>query len=325
MESIKEKRNSRSEKEIAAKQIQQAMQRTDPIEADSTQIEIEHPALGSDKHAVKILELEKVNSELSQRVHGIEASVENMMQLLLERLPPKMESREQSAKKEKTVRDFQNDLPISEKETISPPKQVDGIKSDSDNSAKRSWAQVVATPYPGTRASVRLDPRLFDSEKASSSEDDRKKKERKRRESSKNFRKKKDSRSAKKHRDYSSSSSSSSSSDSAKSSSDGTKGKFSSGKDSDDSSLSTQSEDSNDLKRRMKRRKSLLEIFQDQDRHSDRPSNMLRMQPDYEKIKLEDLHVSSVFRFKDELIRYRQENQVTVQASLRESKAIFLS
>jgi hypothetical protein len=46
------------------------------------------------------------------------------------------------------------------------------------------------------------------------------------------------------------------------------------------------------------------------------------MQPDYEKIKLEDLHVSSVFRFKDELIRYRQENQVTVQASLRVSKTV---
>jgi hypothetical protein len=276
MESIKEKRISRSEKETAAKQTQQAVQRTEQDEAEAARIEVERPALDSDKQASKILELEKVNNELSQRVLGIEESVGKMMQLLLERMPPrKLEMEERPPGRNV---DSAEGLPVSEKKTPSPPKHEEGTKSESDNSVKRSWAQVVATPYPGTRASVRLDPRLLDSDKPSSSEDERMKKDRKRRESSKSFRKKGGSHSKRKHRKYPSSSSSSSSSDSAKSSIDDFKGKLSSGKDSDDSSLSTQSEDSNDLKRRMKRRKSLLEIFQEQDRHSDHPSNMLRMQ-----------------------------------------------
>lgn len=316
---MKERSSTRKEKEGASKLLQEERN-----ERELGEMSYESPSAGIEPNVEKLRQLEWVSMDLNRRVGNIEDNIGEMMKLLRERLPPltvvtKVPSIDDTSVQRETP---SRDESVTVKHSPEPnADQPDANVEAAEMTPKaKSWAQVAATPHLGTRASVQLDSRLFNSEGISSRSDEEEKKLRKRRESSRSFKKRRSQR-KKKHRDDSSSSSSSSSSGSSDSSGV-PKSKSSLEKDSDDSSLSTQSEDSNDLKRRMKRRKSILEIFQEQDRASDQPSNMLRMQPNYDGIKLENLHVSSVFRFKDELIRYRQENQVTVKASLRVSKAV---
>ena len=108
---------------------------------------------------------------------------------------------------------------------------------------------------------------------------------------------------AKIYRDHGDSSSSSSSSDSSSDSSD------------DDTSDSSASEDSRDRRRRLRRRRTIFKVLKDQEKPQNLASNVVRAQPSFQHIHLDNILVSSILKFSDDLLRYQNANGVVLKAT----------
>ena len=105
------------------------------------------------------------------------------------------------------------------------------------------------------------------------------------------------------YRDHGDSSSSSSSSDSSSDSSD------------DDASDSSASEDSRDRRRRLRRRRTIFKVLKDQEKPQNLASNVVRAQPSFQHIHLDNILVSSILKFSDDLLRYQNANGVVLKAT----------